>query len=230
MTRLDEVRARKISEIKEGAYYRCFGNIEIADLLSRIAGLVSKNGNELENLILSYGQSLLIHDLDAHLEQSMMAPGVRLVEKKVIKESKQIEGHTIEPDFMIFQRVRNNQFCFIIELKDGHNFDTVSSRGEHQKLSNFLTINAGALHGYNSFCKIVGFNAQSREEIVEGFKRKFPPEQAMTGAEFCELLGIDYEEIRSLRAIDCDHNLELFVEEVSQIPAVRDRVLSRDKG
>ncbi len=230
MTRLDEVKGKSIEKIKEGSYYRCFGDVQIASLLSRIQGLIIKNGHELENLILSYGASLLIHDLDAHLEHQIMAPGVRLAEKKVIKRSNLIEGHGIEPDFIIFQRVRSSQFCFIIELKDGYEYDTKASSKEHQNLHTFLSRNAMALQSYQSFCKIVGFNAPSREDIVEGFKRKFPPEQAMTGAEFCELLGIDYEEIRSLRALDREFNIEYLINEFSLIPEVRDRVLSRENG
>ena len=227
MTRLDEVPSKSIDVIKEGSWYRCFRNVQIASLFSRIDSLPSRNGSELERLIPVYAQSLLIYDLDAHLEQQIMAPGVKLVEKKVIKESHLIEGHGIEPDLMIFQREKSSQYCFVVELKDGYNYDTKASAKEHQNLRTFLSRNAMALQSYQSSCKLVSFNAQTHEEIIEGFKRKFAPEQVMTGAEFCEILGIDYDEIRQRRSLDAQDNIELLIEELSQIPEIRDGILQR---
>lgn len=224
MTRLDEVKRKTIAELEAGAYYRCFGDAQLASIFSMVAGLVSMNGNELEKLIPSFAKHLLIDDLDEFLQDQIMDIGVRLVEKKVIKASNSLEGHGIEPDFIVFKREGSSQFCYIIELKDGHVFDTKSSAKESQNLRTFLSKNADALHYYNSYCKIVGFNAQTHEEIVIGFKQKIALDQAMTGSEFCELLGINYDLIRDVRAQDREHNLDSIVDELLLIDEIRTRI------
>ena len=221
MTRLENTKRKTVAEIKAGTYYRCFGDVQLASLLSRVSGLVSKNGTELEKLISLFAESHLISDLDEFLQDQIMEIGVRLVEKKIIKTSNLIKGNGIEPDFIVFKREGSSQHCYIIELKDGHEFDTKSATQESQNLSTFLSKNNSPLQYYNSSYKIVGFNAQTHEEIVVGFKNKITPEHAMTGAEFCELLGIDYDEIRDLRSQDRDHNLDQFVEELLKSSEVK---------
>ena len=231
MTRFDEVKRKSVAKIKAGAYYRCFGDVQIASIFSRVQGLVIRNGYELEKLVTEFSQHLLISDLDQFLQDQIMDTGVRMAKKKAIKASDLIEGHGIEPDFMVFERSGSRQHCYIIELKDGHEFDTKSSAKESQNLRTFLSKNAYALQYYNSYCKIVGFNAQTQNEIVVGFKQKISLDQAMTGTEFCELLGIDYELIREVRAKDRDPNLDEIIDELLLIDEVRTRIedkLKRD--
>ena len=230
MTRLSEVKRKTIAEIKEGAYYRCFGDVQLASIFSIVAGLVSMNGTELEKLISHFAEPILIYNLDEFLEDQIMEIGIRLVEKKVIKSSKSLDGRKIEPDFIVFKREGSRQCCYIVELKDGHVFDTKSSEQEHQNLLNFLSNNDSAFHYYNSYCKIVGFNAQTHEEIVVGFKNKITPEEAMTGAEFCELLNIDYDEIRDLRAQDREYNLDQIIDQLLLIDEIRTRMEEKLSG
>lgn len=224
MTRLETVEGKSLEEIRKGAYYRCFGNLDLASLLSRVQSLIIKNGFELEKLIPEFAEENLILDLDEYLQYQIMKPGVRVAEKKVIKQSSIIEGHRIEPDFIVFHRETTSQYCYIVELKDGYEYDTKASAKEHDNLHTFLSMNALALQSYQSFCRIVGFNAETRDEVYNGFKQKFAPEQVMTGAEFCELLGIDYEEIRAIRALDRDHNFERIIDELMLIRDIRSRI------
>ena len=42
MTRLETVEGKSLEEIKKGAYYRCFGNLDLASLLSRVQSLIIK--------------------------------------------------------------------------------------------------------------------------------------------------------------------------------------------
>lgn len=224
MTRLETVEGKSPEEIRKGAYYRCFGNVELANILSRVQSLIVKNGFELEKLIPEFAEENLILDLDEYLQYQIMAPGVRLVEKSVIKDSNVIKGHRIEPDFMVFHREDTSQYCYIIELKDGYEYDTKASAKEHDNLHTFLSMNALPLQSYQSFCRIVGFNAETRDEVYNGFKQKFAPEQVMTGAEFCKLIDIDYDEIRAIRALDRDHNFERFIDELMLIREVRSRI------
>ena len=131
MVKLQDVTSKKTAkQIKQGAYTRCFGDVDLGLLLSRVQSLIIRNGLELEKIVTEESDDKLIHDVDDFLSRQIMEKGVRLAVKKQIKKSQKIEGHQIEPDFIVFQRVRSTQNCFIVELKDGHEFDTKSSARE----------------------------------------------------------------------------------------------------
>lgn len=227
MVLLQECEGKTPEEIKQGAYFRCFGNVGLARLISRTQSLIIKNGYELENLVDELTERIQVDDLDEFLSHQIMHHGVRIVKKSVIRQSNDIEGHGIEPDFIVFRRQGQTQSCYIIELKDGHEFDTKSSAKEHANLHTFLSKNAMALQYFHSYCKVVGFNAESREDIRTGFKNKIAIEQAMTGAEFCGLLELDYGEIRHQRALDRQSNVDHFIDELLSIDMVRDRITER---
>lgn len=43
----------------------------------------------------------------------------------------------------------------------------------------------------------------------------------MTGSELCEILNIDYNELRSIRKADMSDNLEYFIEQLIEIPEIK---------
>ena len=228
MVKLQNVVSKKTrKQIEQGAYTRCFGDVDLGLLLSRVQSLIIQNGLELEKIVKEEANDKLIHDIDDFLSRQIMEKGVRLAVKKQIKESEKIEGHQIEPDFIVFQRIGSTQNCFIIELKDGHEFDTKSSAREHDNLITFLSKNADCFQFFNSYIKIVGFNAETKEEIHVGLKSKFAIEQVVTGKEFCELLQIDYERIVRQRALDRDANYNNFINEILNIDTVREEIIKR---
>lgn len=49
----------------------------------------------------------------------------------------------------------------------------------------------------------------------------------MTGREFCDLVGIDYDSILALRAADRQANYNEFLEELLRIPSVRNDILQK---
>ena len=227
MVRLEDTVGKSLSAIKGGAYARCFGDLELSRLLSRVQSLIIKNGYELEKLITDLVSDLLIDDLDEFLSKQIMKQGVRIVEKKIIKKSDIIEGHSIEPDFIIFERVKSTQNCYIVELKDGHEFDTKSSAKEHANLNTFLSKNAMAFQYFQSYCKICGFNASSKEDIKAGFKNKIALSQALTGEDLCKLLNLDYGQIVQTRANDRIKNFERFLDDLMDISAVKEGIRQR---
>ncbi|MCE2469344.1 MAG: hypothetical protein J4F32_02270 [Dehalococcoidia bacterium] len=224
MAKLSETPGRPFKKGGAAAYVRCFGNEELSMLLSRVQSLIIRSGLELENLITKELESSLIQDLDEFLSDQIMQPGVKVATKKVIKVAKRVVGNNIEPDFMVFERTRTAQQCYVIELKDGHEFDTKSSAKEHTNLVEFLAINADVLKYYQRHSKICGFNANTREEIQQGFKGMIGTEEAMTGREFCDLLRIDYQAIVDIRANDRQENLDYLVEHLLNIEAIQSRV------
>ncbi len=164
-----------------------------------------------------------IPDLDAFLEQDIMPEGVWLVRKRQIKQSNTLNFAGSEPDFMVFKRRGGVQACHIIELKDGHVFDTKKASAERQAMHGFIERNAQHIQ-YRFRAHFCAFNQDDRQAIWDGFKRRIAHEEAMTGREFCELLEIDYDAIVKRRQTDCYDNCEYFVEEVLKIEPVRLRV------
>jgi hypothetical protein len=194
-----------------GAYYRCFGHEGLEKLLSRAQSLIVKNGYELERMILERLKQ--IDDLDAFLEIEIMPDGALVAPKKLIKKSKTIQFGGNEPDFMIFKRDKGKQRCYIVELKESANYDAKSAAAEHQSMHQFISRNAQLLP-YTVSGHVCVFNAQDRAVIVKGFKNKITSDAALIGKEFCELFGLDYQEIIHTREADRKANLEHFLNEL----------------
>lgn len=229
MVKLADTEGKSLEEVRKGAYYRCFGDIHLSKLLSRVQSLIIKNGYELERMVVDYGreQGIIVENakaLDDLLSPQIIPEGLYLAEKKVIKKSTVIEGNKIEPDFLLFNRSADKQECYVIELKDGHEFDTKSSIKEAQNLADFSETNKERLHYWVIHQKIVGFNAETKGDIIEGFKRKINEDVAMTGAEFCALLGLDYLAIQEQRASDRVANMDEFIDQLRDIDEIRDRI------
>ncbi len=194
-----------------GAYYRCFGHEGLEKLLSRVQSLIVKNGYELENMVLKRMRH--IDDLDAFLQIEIMNEGVQVAPKKLIKKSKIIQFGGNEPDFMIFKREKGKQRCYIVELKESQNFDTKSAAMEHQSMHQFISRNAQSLP-YTVSAHFCAFNAPDRATIVKGFKNKISVDEALTGKEFCDLFGLDYDEIIHTRKSDRKANIAYFLSEL----------------
>lgn len=64
------------------------------------------------------------------------------------------------------------------------------------------------------------FHRTTRSQIVEGFKRKITEQEAMTGPEFCDLLGIDYNALIAKRMEHQRRNFNCFMDTLLGIPAV----------
>ena len=65
------------------------------------------------------------------------------------------------------------------------------------------------------------FNQDNKQAIIDGFKKKIAPEEAMTGREFCQLLEIDYDEIVENRSMQSPDNLDYFLSELVKIDSVK---------
>ena len=170
-----------------------------------------------------------IGDLDTFLEQEIMPDGVFLVRKSQIKRSSTLDFAGSEPDFMVFKRHHGIQSCHIIELKDGHVFDTKKASAEHEAMHGFIQRNAQHIQ-YRFQAHFCAFNQQDRNVIWEGFKKRIALEEVMTGPEFCKLLEIDYDAIVRARRADGPDNVEFFLSELVRIEPVRQRLVEMLNG
>jgi hypothetical protein len=204
-----------------GSYERVFGNAALGELASKIQSTVISSGTELERTIADLVPG--VEDLDAFLEHEIMPEGVILVRKAQIKKSNILDFAGSEPDFMVFKRRHAVQTCHIIELKDGHVFDTKKAGAERDAMHGFIERNAQHIQ-YRFQAHFCAFNQVDREAIWDGFKRRISLEEVMTGPEFCELLEIDYGAILAQRRADGPDNMEFFLSELTKIEPVRQRL------
>ena len=118
--------------------------------------------------------------------------------------------------------------CYVIEVKDGDTFDTKKAAGERATLHEFVNDVAKILpFSFKVF--VCGFNVKDKDDLYQGLKRKFPPEELLTGKDLCKLLGISFTDIVDTRRADQGDNLKYFVEQLVKIPAVA-RILKRGVG
>ena len=226
MARLRDMQPKNTS----GSYERLFDNAELGALASKVQAAVIRSGTELERLIARAVPKMRhIPNLDRFLKQEIMQEGVLLARNRQIKKSiLYLEGAA--PDFMVFKRRQDSQTCHVIELKDGHVFDTKKASVEHQTIHQFIDDNAPDIPHYRFQAHFCAFNQDDKGIIREGFKKKISYEEAMTGRELCELLEIEYDNIVEARRDDCSDNVDFFLSELAGIDSIRSRLLALLNG
>ena len=214
MALIRNAKGRKVGS----GYSRLFGDNSIGHLISRVQGAVIASGTELERLIKR--KVTLIDDLDSFLQQEIMQEGILVADKDKVKKCNTLDFAGAEPDFIIFKRKQGKQQCHLVELKDGDSFDTKKAAAEHSSMHSFIAKNAQHLQ-YIVRAHFCCFNQDNKQAIIDGFKKKIAPEEAMTGREFCQLLEIDYDEIVENRSMQSPDNLDYFLSELVKIDSVK---------
>lgn len=204
-----------------GGFERLVGNKEMAAVFTKAQSTVISNGTELEKIISE--RACVISDLDKFIDdcdKGFIQDGTYLCTKKVVKASQyKLDKH--EPDFIVFAVNGTKNICYVVELKDGDAFDTKKSAAEKEMLQLFLNHLAPKVPFRTKFY-ICSFNQSDKDKIVIGFKGVFSVEEVMTGIEFCNILGIDYNEIVQLRKDDAEDNFKYVAEKMYEIKGVRD--------
>lgn len=222
MALIENAQGRRPNQTPSG-YTRLFGLPALGNLISKVQGASISAGTELEKLI--YDRVTKIPDLDTFIDETLheKQPGIWVASKQQVKQSRAINSR-YEPDFLAFDLI--GRICYVIEVKDGDQFDTKKSGSEHLTLHNFTNDISQAL-AFSFRVYICSFNATSKEAVYKGLKRKFSKAEILTGRELCDLLNIDYDEIVAVRSSDQERNLDYFVRQLISIPPVRSVLLSK---
>lgn len=215
---------------EDGGYTRVLGNSRLGALISQIHGTSISAGSKLEKIISDFVIPLTADQL-GQLESGKLKSGTHLLTKDVIqKHLKEIIGTQFEPDFIVI--VMAEARVLVVELKDGDVFDTKKASGEVELLRTFAQklhthLLQTALSNYAVEIKLCSFNQADKDAIVEGMKKRIKKSEAMTGAEFCKLVGAPYKTIRNARKTDEDANFSYFLDKLVEIPEVREGLESR---
>ena len=71
------------------------------------------------------------------------------------------------------------------------------------------------------------FNQDNKKSIVDGLKKNITTEEAMTGKELCDLLGISYTNILEQRKKLAPENVDFFIEKLLEIQVVKDKIRNK---
>jgi len=203
---------------EDSGYGRVFGNSRLGKLISRVHVCAIRNGNELESLLRD------LSPYKAELSQIITAANHRTSSPLVAFGTEIRQFRKSTPDAPLTDVVvytPNTHELFVIELKDGDTFDTKKADGElasAKKFTDWIRPRVNIPVSYY-FCS---FNQNSHEKIVIGVKQRFSIRQVLTGAELCSLIDVDYTDIRLRREGDQAANREYFVNQLLQIPEIRE--------
>lgn len=204
MALISMAKGRREDETPSG-YERLFGNRQLGMLISKVQSAVISTGNELEGMLAS---------------QIKDTKGISI--QKINKEDRVFKGIKDGHDIIIDCVITKNGKFMLIEIKDGDTFDTKKVAGEVASLITAKThlIEHNNLKEDDVTIHYCSFNATSHEQIEKGAKGLLPKNSAMTGKEFCRLVGLDFDKIVQERGKDQKENMNYFISELKKIPEI----------
>ncbi len=222
---------------QSGGYRRLFNNKKLGTLLSKCQSACITNGNQLEKIVFN-DNIMELGGLDEFINRinnncnEFSANNVYIATKKSIKKSNyrityyDASGNKREeqPDALIFNVA--NKTCYIIELKDGDNFDTKKSAGECEMLKKAKEI-LGPKIPFKTDFYICCFNNNDKEAIKKGFKNNFKLNNIITGEELCKIINKNYNDIINQRNNDADDNINYFVDELLKIEYIKQKIIEK---
>lgn len=210
MVLLRQAKPKRVS----GGFNRLFDNEELSDLLSKVQSTLISNGNELERIItrqISSEGRFLEDYKEYNISSKAYLVNHKSFKIDVFKRDK--------PNFILFAERK----CYLVQISDTYVFDRKKCEIEKKYLENFkkeLSKRIDLNIEYYFCC----FNNNNKEEIADGLKNVFTEDEILGGAEFCEILNVDYEKIKSDRLKECPDNLSYFLEKLLEIDVVREKL------
>lgn len=213
---------------EDGGYTRLFNNKELGSLFSQIHATVIRAGDELEKMLVDKHLDIMTeqeaidfisggNNLDLRKRYIITKPIIRKYLKTYI-------GCHKEPDYVIL--IVAEKKCYVVELKDGDTFDTKKSFGEIATLKEFATKFKNKFPIYEVFIRVCSFNIQDKIKIIMGLKSQITLDEAMTGKEFCDLIGIFYSNIIAQRENEGPENITYFLKELLNIGIIKEKVIN----
>ena len=208
------------------SFARLFGNNDMGQLLSRLQSAVIRAGHELERVLENATPSEMVTTLQDLITSAHDVLPVQVIFKPTRADPERA-GKNIEADLLVIDN--ENQVMKLVEVKEGHVFDTKKADGELASLRSITSWLAQEFP-YRATYYLCAFNQEDRQEIVKGAKRRFSIDHVLTGRDLCEMVGIDYDVICELRKQDQAENRAFFLSELLRIPEIRAEVETILKG
>lgn len=196
---------------RDGNYTIIFGDEDLGSIISAVHATSIKMGNELERLITAYANVIDRQTLDQFFNKTLK-PGIYIIPKSTMSDRRLKFDQ--KPDVLVVNVDQNT--CKIIEIKLGDNFDTKKSQGEVDNLTAYADKLNMATTYRVSFAICMWF-APDKAAVINGFKGTITANQALTGAEFCEMVHIDYHKVNMQISMHQRANREFLFGKISEI-------------
>ena len=220
------LKGKKREGREDGGYTRILGVRKLGALLSKTHATSISLGRELEQMLWERVPYKITDFDDFIKEGSEKTNTTFVVNEKIVKDST-IWKSKKAPDFIAFKE----NTCYSVEMKDGDAFDTKKSAGERSAMNSHLKIIERCNIPYKSQAIICCFNVETRQQVQDAFKGKvFSLDECMTGREFCDFTGIDFDELAQKRKDDEPSNVSYFIKSLLSIPEIKDKITKRLKG
>lgn len=176
-----------------GGYARSFG-ADLGPVLTKAQSTLITNGSDLESYIRNRCEP--VRDVDDFLQEIIIDHGVWVAKTKdVVKATTIHVGRKGMPDLFFFKRDETGQTCYLVELKTGGAIDTKKARAEIRGINQFAGSVARHI-GYRVIPLHCGFFCKTRYEVIDTYRGALNFQDSITGRELCDLLEIDYDEIK----------------------------------
>jgi hypothetical protein len=196
---------------EDGSYTLLFGDEQIGSLISAVHATAIRMGTELEHLVTELAQTIDNSNLDAFFNKTLK-PGVYVIPKKTMKDKRLRFDQ--QPDVIVVNVTQNS--CKVIEIKLGDQFDTKKSAGEVENLKLYAD-KLNRATNYRVSYAICMWYAKDKAAVITGFKGTISPAEALTGAEFCQMVGISYKDINARIAQNQKANRDFLFSKVHEL-------------
>lgn len=213
-----KIKKTKKNDIKKSGYYQLYGNEDIAEIFRIAQSATIRNGNELQDIILSEvtvfkpnGKVELKQVLDLiNQGQSFYIPNFKITKSQLEEVGIILKGKKkIDVDAIFFK----DGVLYVIEYKQGDNLDTKKSQGEIESLNKIFDF---FIHyGITVKPKLVMWICDDVKN--SSIKTTEHNEYLITGSEMSEILGISFDNIQMIRSMDQQDNIDFIKEQFRKI-------------
>lgn len=199
---------------EDGSYTLLFGNIKLGSLISAVHATAIRMGNELERLVHDRVVLIDANNLQQFIDRTL-PEGVYVIPKQVLMTDSRLRFDEC-PDMICVDTKANT--CLVVELKLGDNFDTKKANGEVNALRRYAAKLNMAIP-YRVSYAVCMFTALNTQAVIAGFKNRITDREALTGKQFCDLLGISFPDILMELQATQHENVVFLLKKIKEIEA-----------
>ncbi len=213
-----KIKKDKKNDITKSGYYNVFGVKELAELCRKIQSTTIRNGNELQDIILSEVTVQKLSkkiDLDSLIKLINSGSTFYIANYRISKSQLESKGIKLsgKKNIDIDAIFCKDKILYIIEYKQGDNLDTKKSQSEVESLSKVSEFFKSL--EIETCPKLVMWVCDDvKNSSIKTTENK---EFLITGKEACDIIGLSFESIENIRKSDQEDNINFIFEEVDRI-------------
>jgi len=212
-------------DIKESGYYQVVGNEAFAEILRKVQSTTISNGIELEKIIYSNVKFKKFNkinfdefiDIVKNATTDLYFKSISIGKEKFTINSIIFSGKNKMILDSAYYSIEDNTL-YLGEIKNGMGLDTKKSEKEIDSLSELRKLCKNYLKLNIEIFIVLFICTDLSHASIKTDRKDF---LKYTGKEYCEKIGISYDEIKKIRSEEGQENLENIVTEMYKIPEIK---------